>query len=366
MRPEVASVRSILVIKPRAAGDVVLASPVLLNLHRALPHATLEVLTERPFADLVHGLPGVSGVVVYDRARMSGLDLIRSVRRRRYDMVIDLFGNPRTALVTFLSGARVRVGFRFGWRGYAYTIRLVPRGASVHNVEFNLDALRGLNVPVVDTSPVVPYTSADLHFVEEFFDAAGVRKSPDAPGAGKLPGAAGGGGKTLVAVNSSGGWYTKRWGRDRFAALCDILIRDHNCSVVLTWGPGEREHVESIRATMRETPLLPPATTFPQLAALLSMCDAVISNDTGPMHIAAAVGTPVLGIFGPTNPSLQGPYGPGHLTIRNESLTCLGCNLTACPIPNGVKCRIELEDGVLKMLGQLATMASAAMNAWGM
>jgi ADP-heptose:LPS heptosyltransferase len=106
---------------------------------------------------------------------------------------------------------------------------------------------------------------------------------------------------------------------------------------------------------MRGTPFIPPQTTFPRLAALLKRCDFVVSNDTGPMHIAAAVGTPVLGIYGPTNPALQGPYGQGHLTVRNERLSCLGCNLTACPI--GHPCMEELE--VATVLDAFAALRAA-------
>ena len=323
MSPDISSVQSILVIKPRAAGDVVLSTPVLRNLRRAFPSAILDFLTERPFADLVRGHPDVNSVVVYDRRQMSGLDLIRDVRRRRYDMIIDLFGNPRTALVTFLSGARARVGYRFRGRQYAYTTRVEPRGATVHNVQFNLDALEALGIPVIDRSPVVPFSRADEEFVDGFLPA---RRGAPAP---------------LVGVNTAGGWYTKRWGVQHFAQLCDRLIAGYGCSVVLPWGPGERDHVECIRGAMREAPFIPPPTSFPQLAALLKRCDFVISNDSGPMHIAAAVGTPVLGIYGPTNPVLQGPYGEGHRTIRNEELTCLGCNLTSCPI--GLPCMEKLE-----------------------
>jgi len=322
MKPDISSAQSILVIKPRAAGDVVLSTPVIRNLRRAFPSSVIDFLTERPFADLVRGHPDVSDVLVFDRATMSGLDLIRSVRGRRYEMVIDLFGNPRTALVTFLSGARVRVGYRFRGRQYAYNTRIEPRGGAVHNVQFNLDAIEALGIPVVDRSPFVPFTDSDREYVEEFLHGL---PRPSGP---------------LVGVNTAGGWYTKRWGVQQFAQLCDRLIAEHGCSILLTWGPGERTHVESIRGAMREAPNIPPPTSFPQLAALLSRCDFIISNDTGPMHIAAAVGTPVLGIYGPTNPALQGPYGEGHLTIRNESLTCLGCNLTSCPI--GHPCMREL------------------------
>jgi ADP-heptose:LPS heptosyltransferase len=92
---------------------------------------------------------------------------------------------------------------------------------------------------------------------------------------------------------------------------------------------------------MKSEAAIPPPTSLGELAALLKRMTLVVSNDSGPMHLAAAVGTPVLGIFGPTNPLLQGPYGQGHAVVRNEAVPCLGCNLTACPI--GHPCMLELD-----------------------
>jgi ADP-heptose:LPS heptosyltransferase len=104
--------------------------------------------------------------------------------------------------------------------------------------------------------------------------------------------------------------------------------------ILLPWGPGEERDVELMRAKMHSPPIVPPSTTLLELAALLERCSLMVSNDSGPMHIAAAMGTPVVGIFGPTNPRLQGPYGAKAVTVRNESLDCLGCNLVVCPIGN--------------------------------
>jgi ADP-heptose:LPS heptosyltransferase len=95
---------------------------------------------------------------------------------------------------------------------------------------------------------------------------------------------------------------------------------------------------------VKQAVVIPPATSLKQLGALLQRCSFVVSNDSGPMHLAAAVGTPVLGIFGPTNPLLQGPYGPQHMTVRKEGLDCLGCNLTKCPIGNICMTDLSVDD----------------------
>ncbi len=329
-----ARVRDILVIKLRAIGDVLLSTIVLRNLRLAFPESRIDFLVERSAADIVRGHPDVNGTVVYDRSSMSGLDLIRLVRKKKYDLVLDLFGNPRTALVTFLSRAPWRVGYRFRGRTYAYNIVVSPRGGHVHNTQFNLDALTAIGVDILDRTLSCSPTAADFENVDRFLAEAGLT------------------GQTMVALNNGGGWYTKRWGPEHFAALGDRLSERYAAAIVLIWGPGEEAEARDIASRMSSRPFIPPPTTLMQLGALLKRCMMLVTNDSGPMHIAAAMGTPVLGIFGPTNPALQGPYGEGHAVVRNETLTCLGCNLTSCPI--GHPCMIGLTvDTVLDSAGAL-------------
>jgi lipopolysaccharide heptosyltransferase II len=319
---DVQTIRSILIIKLRAVGDVLLSTVVTPNLRQAFPSARIDFLTEPPSAEVLRGNPFIDEVLVFDTAAMSGLGLIGMVRQRRYDMVIDLFGNPRTALVARLSRARYRVGYRFRQRTYAYNIVVDPRGGKVHNTQFNLDALEAIGVPIVDRTVQFRFSREDEAYVDRFLEGA-FR-----------------GGERIAGINMGGGWYTKRWGLEHYAALADRLVDDFNVRILLLWGPGQFADAERVQALMKRTAAIPPATSLKQLGALIRHCSFVVSNDSGPMHLAAAVGTPVLGIFGPTNPALQGPYGSQHLTVRKEGLDCLGCNLTKCPIGN--ICMVDL------------------------
>ncbi len=320
------SVRKILVIKLRAVGDVVLSTIVTKNLRMAFPGAQINYLVEPPGRDIVNANPYINDTLVFNPASMTGAGLIRLVRSLRYDLVIDLFSNPRTALVTWMSGARYRVGYRFRGRAYAYNILVEPRGNLVHNTQFNLDALEALGIEILDRKLYVPYSSEDEMYVFEFLARAF--------GAGKL----------VIGINAGGGWYTKRWGLERFAALADILAERFEAGIILLWGPGQLRDVERIQSLMKHDSFIPPPTTLLQLGALLHHCTLMVTNDSGPMHIAAAVGTPVVAVFGPTNPDLQGPYGAGHVIVRTERLNCLGCNLTDCPIGNPCMLQLSLEE----------------------
>ena len=314
--------QKILVIKLRAIGDVLLSTPVLENLRSRYPDAVIDVLTEKFAADVIRGNPFINSVIVFDRKRDSSLSLVRRVRAGKYTLVLDLFCNPRTALLTYLSGARARVGFPFRYRTYAYTLKVTPRGSEVHNVHFNLDALRALSIPVVSDKPLFPLSGDAAAFAD-----AWARTLPSSK-------------HILVGVNGGGGWVSKRWGVNNFAAFADRAAEELDAAIAVFWGPGEEQEAAALWSTMKHTSFLLPATTLQQSAACIRKCSYFVSNDSGPMHIAAALEVPTLGIFGPTNPYLQGPFGPKHMWVRNETLSCLGCNLTSCPI--GTVCMSEL------------------------
>lgn len=333
-------VRRILIIKLRAIGDVLLATPVIENVRRACPDAHLAFLTERASEGVVDENPFLDEVIILDRVTWQTLPVwarlreqvafYQSLRSRGFDLAIDLFGNPRSAILTALSGARHRVGFAFRVRRHLYNIVVTPRGGSVHEVEFNLDALRAIEMPIHTTAPLFPVSSALREEARTWLDAHGVRP-----------------GDRLVGLNPGGGWVTKRWTPQRFAGVADALIREYGAHVLLLWGPGERPLVDIVTRAMRSSPLILPETTLKGLGAFLSWCTLMISNDSGPMHIAAAMGIPTIGIFGPTNPALQGPYGQGHTVVRQEGLPCLGCNLLICRI--GHLCMQTLpEEAVLR------------------
>jgi lipopolysaccharide heptosyltransferase II len=307
--------QKILVIKLRAIGDVILATPVLENLRQAFPQAQIDFLTEKPCAPIVDGHPMIHDVLVLDRRQKgAGRALIRQVRRRRYDAVFDLFGNPRSAVLTWLSGAPTRVGFLFRGRKYAYNRKVEPRGDRVHEVEFNLDALRALQIPIVSRQLHVAVNAESESFAAQFWRENNLED------------------RLVIGLNASGGWYTKRWPLENFAQLGDRLRRELNAVVLLLWGPGELEEMKNIAQMMQAPCLLVPPANLKQLAALLSRLTLLVSNDSGPLHLAAAMGTQVVGIYGPTRPDLQGPWGDGQETVVNAGLPCLGCNGVTCKI----------------------------------
>jgi len=312
----------ILVIRLRAIGDVVLSTAVLPNLREAYPNAVIHFMTEPPSVPVIEGHPAIDGVLavpgdpwIRPFRKAAWLEFFRfasALRKAKYDLVLDLFGNPRSAWITLFSGARVRVGFGFRGRMVAYNRVVEPRGNSVHEVEVNLDALRKIGVPVVSAVPMLPFGAGERSTVDAWIRHNRLDQN------------------RLVALHVWGGWPAKRWGLNRFAGLADQLVSRHRAQVVLLWGPGERKHAEAVQSGMREASVLAPKLSLKELGALLSRCRLVVANDSGPMHIAAAVGAPTLGIFGPTHWRLQGPYGERSAVAYKKGLACLGCNKLEC------------------------------------
>lgn len=310
----------ILIIKLRGVGDVLLATPVAENLKKNLPDSSVSFLVEEASRDVLVGNPYLDDIISFPRTSLARLRrsaslwrqwrFLRELRARRFDCAIDLFGNPRSALMLLCTGSRLRVGFDFRVRRAMYNL-VVPRtGARIHELDFNLLALQHLGVRIVNRRPLFPLTTASRSDARSWLS-----RFPD--------------GASVIGLAPCGGWQAKRWPLSSFALLGDELA-GRGYHVVLLWGPGELRWVEEIARRMARPASIIPQMGLGSLGAVMEGCRLIVANDSGPMHVAAALGTPVLGIFGPTDPELQGPVGPHHRVVWKRGLDCLGCNRIEC------------------------------------
>ena len=334
MISELAGINRILVIKPRAIGDVLLATPVLPNLRREFPAARIDFLVEKFAAPVLADNSFINNIISYDKKYQSSFSIISAVRSNKYDMVIDLFANPRTAIITLLSGAKLRVGYPFKWRRYAYNVLVPSRSYKIHNIEFNLDALRSIGIRVELSHPQFSVTDESRQFAEKFIEHHALSR------------------KTFVTINVGGGWEIKRWKNDNFISLCKMIRERLGYQVVVLYGPSEKTEAERIASSSDS--ILASQTSLHEMGAIMQASLLLITNDSGPMHIAAALGVPTLAIFGPTSPQLQGPLGNVSEIVRNERLDCLECNLTKCPIGNPCMKELEAETVFEKLLSLIS------------
>lgn len=316
----------ILVIRHRAAGDLLLTTPALHALRADRPGARIEVLAARGMEELLAGNRDVDRVLSVDRrSARSQAFLYARLACGGYDTVVDLVSNPRSAIMTALTRARVRAGYDIPGRAWAYTLR-VPRepldssGAPRlrYAPEAALDVVRALGI-----AEGGPERDA-LHFRTTDAARAAIGCWLDSVSSER-------GGKPLVACLPTGSWPAKTWLPERFAEVMDSLAAQ--AMPVWIWGPGERNAVDAVRARMTAPSLLAPPTGWQELGALLERCALLVCNDSGPKHVAVALGTPTVTLFGPTHPKTWHPPRGPHVALEAAGLDCLHCNANECPLP---------------------------------
>jgi len=296
--------RSIVLVKLSAIGDVLHGVPTAVAARRAFPAARIGWVVEGRAADVLAGHPAVDHLFRLPRGWLRSWGAVRSLRRQlldfRADAAIDMQGLLKSGVATWLTGARVRIGHappearECSW--LACTHR-VP-SAAAHVVDRNLALLGPLGTgetrPAFDM-PDWPVSRRRMH------DWLATLRLPAPP----------------VLVNPGAGWRSKLWPEDRFAAVARALRERHGLTSIIVWG-GERERgsAERIAAGAPHAAILAPQTTLQDLGALCRMARLFISSDTGPLHIAAAVGTPCVGLFGPVPATRNGPYGGIHATVE--------------------------------------------------
>jgi predicted lipopolysaccharide heptosyltransferase III len=306
--------RRVLLTRLRFIGDVVLTTPLIRSVRNAYPDAFIAYCAERAAASLLEGNPALNEIIPYDYGSPSWREQLRVgrlLRRHRFDLVIDLFGNPRSAVLCLLSGASVRVGPARRGRGRFYTHRVADDGAPKTAIGFHNLSLAAAGIP-----PTATATELFLTHGERGAAAQLLREQ-----CGKGP---------IVAVHPGATWPAKHWFPDRFAALIDRLAAAGLRTVVLA-GPRDGTTVEGVRRAARTELTVLAGLPLRTMAAVLSHCAVFVGNDAGPMHISAAVGTPTIGLFGPGEDDIWFPYDPaaGHTALRRP-VPCHPCHLDFC------------------------------------
>ncbi len=312
---------TILVVKLSDIGDVLTATPALRALRESFPAARLEALVPPNSAPVLAESPLVDDVIVFDKFQYDRpLDAFRppslaalvrfarDLRRQRYDCLVILhhlttrWGTLKYAALAMTSGAKVRVGLDNG-RGWFLTHRARDGGFGArHEVEYWLDVVGTIGAVTEDTSLQMTIGAEDEAFANEQIPPP---LSPSYQGGG-------GGGCPLVAIHPGSGGYSlaRRWSAEGFARVADALAEHHDARIVLVGTPADG--VSQVASLMRSEAMnLEGKTTLGQLATILRRCDLFIGADSGVMHLAAAVGTPLVAIFGPSNHRAWGPWLPG-------------------------------------------------------
>ncbi len=335
----------ILILKPSSLGDVVQAIPVLRLAKQHWPHADIFWWLDATLAPLLDGDPDLSGLFLFHRQRWKSplrwLEVFRSIRdmrRHRLDLVVDLQALARSAVLARLTGATTSIGLE-DYREAApafYDVRVPRRTYHTHAVDWYLDAVRALGAPVHNRFEWLPRRSGVAEKVEVAASAA----------------------PRWIALHPGARWLNKRWPAAHFAKLVRLLAdRLPDTRFVLLGAAGEAALTAEVAAAAPERCLnLAGATSLWEMIEWARRSTALVTNDTGPMHVAAALGRPVIAIFGPTEPRRTGPYGQiGH--VLTAGLPCSPCMSSHCHLDKPIEClrAVSPERVATAVMAHLAT-----------
>lgn len=332
--------KKILIIRTDRLGDVILSTPVLRSVRENLPESHIAVMVKPYTRECVEGNPYIDEVIVYDkenreRSLFGSLRFAMNLRKKRFDTALILHPANRVNLVAFLAGIPERIGFDRKM-GFLLTKKVPHRKqfGQKHELDYSLDILEAAGMKPTTRSLYMPVDRETKRRMEKRLSGLGVRQ-----------------GDLLVAIHPSSSCPSKKWLPGRFANVADRLIDDYNVKIALIGGPGAANDARAVKDTMKHKPLdLSGGTSVSELAALLKRCVLFISNDSGPVHAASAVGTPVIAIFGRKDaglgPRRWGPTGE-HDIILHKDAGCGKCLAHNCD--KGFLClRAVTEDEVLK------------------
>jgi predicted lipopolysaccharide heptosyltransferase III len=308
--------QNILIIKLRYIGDVLLATPTLRAIKVARPDARVTMMVNRGTEDVLTGNQDLDEIVVLDKGSLAAQSrLISGLRSRRFDTVIDLTDGDRSAFLSWVSGAPIRIGFNdeHRWRGKYYTQVVQPVPGVQHRIDRDLDALKFIGVQAGSKDPQLWLTPEEMNSADQLLDQLGVQRS-----------------QPIVILQPGARYWFKAWPPERFAELADQLASQYGCQVLIGGSNQDIDLAEQIRQMAKCNPIVTAGrTTIKQFAAIAKKSALFVGSDSGAMHIASAVGTPVVALFGPSNPREWGPRG-GPVEVLYKELDCRTCFHPTC------------------------------------
>jgi len=313
----------ILVIQFRQIGDVLLSTPVLRALRCSYPQSYIAFLTEPSPGRVLQGNPSLDEVIIRPRHATwrQQWQLLRHIRRQHFKLVIDLIGNPRSAVLTRLSGARHRLAFARFPRPLLYTMLVTHHHAvPEYTVAKRLRLLEPLGIRATDLTPLLSYTQREQDEVATFLRAHAITPK-----------------ELLVCIDPTHHVPTRQWPGAHFSAFVDMLSERLGARVLLLWGPGEEAQVQAIAAAARSHPVLIPAWGLNTLAALLAWADLFVGCNSAPLHIAVSQGIPTVTIMGATLSVNWLPPAPQHRAVL-AGLPCQPCEKNYCGPPLNTAC----------------------------
>ena len=319
----------ILIVKLSAIGDVVHTLAFLDVLHQNFSKAKIDWLVEEGASGIIEGHPAIRRVIIskrkswlrnlfenrrYGQVFREILSFKKDLRHRHYDVVIDLQGLLKSGVLVGFSRGNRKVGMAGAREGAWLFLKEPPVRVNTHQhaIDRYLEVATYLGCKWDRWENRIPVSATHQRAIDQMLEGGGFE------------------GGNLLAINPMAKWKTKLWEPELFAALGDRILRDFSCRIVFTGSQDDRLVIDNISSMMKTRPLnFAGRTSLKELACLYGRCRVLITTDTGPMHMAAAMGCAVVALFGPTSPLRTGPYGSKH-RVMTSGAACSPCFKKAC------------------------------------
>lgn len=289
-----------LIVRMGALGDIVHTLPAVCAVRESFPQARIDWLVDEKWAAVLDENPCINGVVtIHRKSWRKVFDCVRRLRATRYTVAIDFQSLYRSAILSWLSGAPMRVGFdaqysRESGASFFYTDKIHPHKA--HKIEHNLELARAAGAREGSMRFPLPTVAKETEEVKRVLAKRNVQK--------------------YFVLSPGGGWGAKCWPAERYGELHQKLSEKYGWQGVVSFGPGEEQLAKRVRMSAGTPEPIVEMFNLKQLIALLRGARLVVAGDTGPLHLASALGVPVVGLYGPTDPTRNGPFSPGDIVVR--------------------------------------------------
>jgi ADP-heptose:LPS heptosyltransferase len=312
-------IRSILVVRFKALGDIVLSLPIVYACRRRFPGAQIRYLCAARYAEALSGVKELDGILTLPEHVAGQLALARALRRERVDCVLDLLGSPRSALFTYATGAAMRIGMDTGRRNWCYNfllprvVRRDGRRIKCYTLEANYELVRALGLETQDDGRLeigFPAAEREREWARAYVESIGAA------------------GEIIVGMVPGSVYQAKSWPEERFVELGNLLSREVRARPLILWGPGEEELAGRVARAV-EGAILAPETGIARLGALIAMTALLVGPDSGPKHLAVIQGVPTVTLFGPTDPCIWDPMTAQHRVVW-LSADCSPCRRASC------------------------------------
>ena len=315
--------KRILIFNVNWMGDVLFSTPAIRNIRRNYPDSFIACVIPSRCYPVLKGNPHLDEIIIYDekdrhKGLLAKLNFVQLLRSKQFDIVFLLHQSFSRALKCRLAGIPERVGYQTKKRSFLLTCKIPPaKKDSMHRIDYYLNILEEAGLKVEDRYLEFFVAEEDMKFVEDFLNKQGVKNED-----------------FLIALNPGGNWMPKRWPPEYWAKLADKLIREFSAKVIVTGGHQDLTLAGKIKEMMHEKPLIATGIfNVKQLGALAKQVNVFITADTGPLHIANAVGAEkIIALFGPTSVEITGPFPLKNVAILQKDVGCkVPCYVVHCP-----------------------------------